>query len=306
MSNLIRLCQITLTVIAVSNKEKHCLPCFFILFINDMSSYIQGTHADVVTLNELTIYLLLFAHDTVLFSYSVAGLQTLLNKLYDYCKCWTVTVNVNTTVAMMCKTGPKNENVDLFYNHEKHYQSQKALADQAWKATFSLKSLFERVSLKPSEKVKLFDCMIIPIMNYGSEIWGSHKAPDMDRIYMRFLKYVLNVRTQITNAAVFGELGRVSLDMLRKERILKYWYKLKSSQGSLINIIFRDQVENNIRNSWASYVQNLLNDLGFNFLWTSENVTKSQLAKVIERLQGYDSHQFSKTFHLQTHKRRSV
>jgi len=52
--------------------------------------------------------------------------------------------------------------------------------------------------------------MIIPIMNYGPKIWGSHKAPDMDRIYMRFLKYVLNLRTQTTNVAVFGELGRFS------------------------------------------------------------------------------------------------
>ena len=73
------------------------------------------------------------------------------------------------------------------------------------------------------------------------------------------------------------EFGRFSLDILHKERILKYWYKLKSSQCSLINIIFRYQVENNIRNLWPSYVQNLLNDIGFNFLWTSENVTKSQL-----------------------------
>jgi len=52
--------------------------------------------------------------------------------------------------------------------------------------------------------------MIIPIMNYGPKIWGSHKAPDMDRIYMRFLKYVLNLRTQTTNASFFGELGRFS------------------------------------------------------------------------------------------------
>ena len=121
-------------------------------------------------------------------------------------------------------------------------------------------------------------------MNYGPKIWGSHKAPDMDRIYMRFLKYVLNLRTQTTNAAFCGELGRFSKDILRKEHILKYWYKLKSSQGSLINITFRYQVENNIHNSWASYGQNIINDLGFNFLWNSENVTKSQLTKVIERL----------------------
>jgi len=66
---------------------------------------------------------------------------------------------------------------------------------------------------------------------------------------------------------------------LHKEHILKYWYKLKSSQGSLINITFRYQVENNIHNSWTSYGQNIINNLGFNFLWNSENVTKSQLTK---------------------------
>jgi len=76
-----------------------------------------------------------------------------------------------------------------------------------------------RICLKPSEKLELFDYMIIPIMNYGSDIWGSHIAPDMDKIYMRFLKYVLNVRTQTTNTAVFRELGRFSLDILRIERI---------------------------------------------------------------------------------------
>jgi len=28
-------------------------------------------------------------------------------------------VNVNKTVAIVCRTGPKNEHVDLFYNLEK-------------------------------------------------------------------------------------------------------------------------------------------------------------------------------------------
>ena len=51
-------------------------------------------------------------------------------------------------------------------------------------------------------------------------------------VYMRFVKYVLNVRTQTTNGAVLGELGRLALAILRKERILKYWYTLNSCQKS--------------------------------------------------------------------------
>lgn len=60
-------------------------PLLFIFFVNDMYENIQNVNNDVFTLDELQIYLLLFADDTVLFSYSKEGLQLLLNQLYDYC-----------------------------------------------------------------------------------------------------------------------------------------------------------------------------------------------------------------------------
>ena len=42
-------------------------------------------------------------------------------------------------------------------------------------------ALIYEVSLNVSEKIKLFDAMILPILTYGSEIWGFHPAPDIDR-----------------------------------------------------------------------------------------------------------------------------
>ena len=55
------------------------------------------------------------------------------------------------------------------------------------------------------------------------------------------MKRILTVRLQLTNAAVYGELGRVLLTVVRKERILKYWFKIIKSEGSLIN----KQIANN-------------------------------------------------------------
>ena len=49
-------------------------PLLFILFINDMSEYLKDESVEVVSLEELQIFLLLFADDTVLFSYTVEGL----------------------------------------------------------------------------------------------------------------------------------------------------------------------------------------------------------------------------------------
>ena len=117
----------------------------------------------------------------------------------------------------------------------KFYQAQKSLTNQASKALFSRNNLFEKVSLNVSEKIKLFDPMILPILTYGSEIWGFHPAPDIERVHLKFLKHILCVKPQTSNVPVYGELGRVPLSIIRKERILKYWYKLMKTPDSLIH-----------------------------------------------------------------------
>ena len=66
----------------------------------------------------------------------------------------------------------------------KFYQAQKALPEQATKALFSLNNLFDKIDLSISEKLKLFDSMIQPILNYASEIRGFHPAPDIERVHL--------------------------------------------------------------------------------------------------------------------------
>ena len=127
--------------------------------------------------------------------------------------------------------------------------------------------------------------MVLPILMYGVEAWGFHSAPDAERVYLKFLKQVLSVRPQTTNAAVYGELGRVPLNIPRKERILKYLFKINNSSDSFIYKDFynmKDSRQNVI--GWALDVKTLLNNLGFAHLWNNENVLRLQLNRVIDRL----------------------
>ena len=82
------------------------------------------------------------------------------------------------------------------------------------------------VSLNVSEKLKMFDAMISPILNYGSEIWGFHKAVDIERLHLKFMKLILHVKPQTMDYIVYKELGRVTMAIIRKIRILKYWTKI--------------------------------------------------------------------------------
>lgn len=72
-----------------------------------MKSHLENGLFDVFSIDELRIFLLLFADDTVLFSYYVNGLQSLLDKLYIYCRYWGITVNTNKTVVIICKKGKR-------------------------------------------------------------------------------------------------------------------------------------------------------------------------------------------------------
>lgn len=37
------------------------------------------------------------------------------------------------------------------------------------------------------------------IMDYGSEVWGSHMGPDIERVHLSILKHVLGVRRTTNN-----------------------------------------------------------------------------------------------------------
>ena len=188
---------------------------------------------DAFTLNGLKIFILLFADDTVLILYTPHGLQNLIDQLQAYCTKWGITVNTDKTVVMVFKLGNRAENIDMYYNGKllnvvakftylgvtissngSFYQAQKSLADQGSRALFSLFALFDTVEFDITDKIKLFDSMICPILNYSSEIWGFHKSPDVEKVHIKFLKRVLRLNQNATSIALYGECGRFPLNVI--------------------------------------------------------------------------------------------
>ena len=66
------------------------------------------------------------------------------------------------------------------------YQAQKALAYQSLTSLFALNSIFDNVALETTYKIKLFDSLVTPILNYSSEVWGFHDANDVENIHLKF------------------------------------------------------------------------------------------------------------------------
>ena len=67
-------------------------------------------------------------------------------------------------------------------------ECHKTLAGQALKAIFKLnRYLYNFTNITPRHKLELFDKLVTPILNYGSEVWVFAKATQVERIHMSFI-----------------------------------------------------------------------------------------------------------------------
>ena len=73
--------------------------------------------------------------------------------------------------------------------------------------------------------MKLFDTLVSPILNFGSELWGMYKATDIELVHTKFLRYILGVKKSTNLSALYGELARIPLPVYRKINMIKYWVK---------------------------------------------------------------------------------
>ena len=290
-------------------------PLLFILFLNDISEelnvQVDASTFDNSVIDEFQKFILLFADDTLLLASTVDELQILLNKLSTYCKKWNITVNINKTKVMLFKASNRPEQFELFYDgsiietvrnfiylgvnvscNGKFFNAQKHLSEQASKALYALSNVFNNNVLLVQDKMKLFDSIVLPILMYGSEIWGFYKSNDIEKVHMRFLKQILGVRKQTSNIAVYGELGRFPLVVLIRIRILNYWFKILNSPNSLLHKVYLQQVNQLNVNAnfecWASCMRNLLNELGFSYIWDFQCISKLQLNMVTQSI--YDQY----------------
>ena len=65
-----------------------------------------------------------------------------------------------------------------------NFETQTTLSGQALKAVFTLnKYLFNFTALSPLHKLELFDKLVSPILNFGSEVWGFYKSSAIESVH---------------------------------------------------------------------------------------------------------------------------
>ena len=216
-------------------------PLLFILFINDVKETFDFQNLTERDLNLLSVFMLLFADDIAIFTTNPESLQSQLDAIHKYSYEWGLKININKTKICIFERRKSLCNFRWFINREvvdvvddfcylgiKFHctgilnRVVKTLNDQALKACNHLLSVFSRISLDIKTKLSLFDSLVVPIILYGSEVWGVYNLREVDKLHLKVCKLILGVRPQTSNTAVLGEFGIFPLSMLCKQRTLNY------------------------------------------------------------------------------------
>jgi hypothetical protein len=152
-------------------------------------------------------------------------------------------------------------------------KAKKVIAAKANRALFILRQAVNKYnSAQPDLMLRLFDKAILPIMLYGSEVWGfsdirnhptttiqilQRTIDDMDKIHIKFCKQLLGVKWSTGNMATLSELARLPLISNIIPRTVKYFLqKYHEPPTSFVKPVLRYSLKT--PNSVFSIVKSIL------------------------------------------------
>ena len=124
----------------------------------------------------------------VLVSHSAKGLQKALSILAKYCKDWKLSVNPKKTKVVIfqkkCRKSTLDCKIDIVNNYtylginfstNGNFRDCKTnLKDKTRRSIFATRRYLDFSKLSLGVTNKLFDSLFLPILLYGSEVWGIY------------------------------------------------------------------------------------------------------------------------------------
>ena len=123
--------------------------------------------------------------------------------------------------------------------------------------------MYELIDPKPELLCMLFDRLVLPVLLYLCELWGFHTAAAVERVHLKFCKWVLKLSKSTTNEMVYGDLRRCPLILEKKVHIVKYWLKIVHRELSplvqkIYKIVLHTITADNSIVNWAALVRDML------------------------------------------------
>ena len=109
--------------------------------------------------------------------------------------------------------------------------------DQGRRAQFSLLVKSRKLDLPIDVQCILFDKTVIPVLLYGSEVWGFSSINMLESFHRKYLKKILKLRPSTPNCMIYGEVGKLPLQITVDKNMINYWLRLLNKDEHTVSIM---------------------------------------------------------------------
>lgn len=287
-------------------------PLLFCIYINDLCQNLPSELG--IDIGDTSLNCLMYADDLVLFSSDIYGLQELLDRLYDYCNKWKLSVNLLKTKILVCRGGGRISMDEVWFWGDQLIEvcdsykylglifsacgitnlTLNTLVNQANAALASLKCRVKQIGYVPVDMyLKLFRGCIVPILMYGSGIHGVKNSNIIEKFVLKFYKYLLHVKSSVKHSAILCELGELPPTVMLQYNVIKFWCKLLTGSNTKLSykmyecvreLAERDDVEPFNCIHWAKEVKQILGMCGMMELWHNTDFVRYNTGEFLSQL----------------------
>lgn len=290
--------------------KQGCLlsPLLFALMLNDLHEALGGG----LKIDDMNIRILLYADDIIILADNPYILQRMINRLYDYCKIWNLTVNIQKSQIMIFdgtgrtkppykwKFGAVEIEVVKEYKYlgitvtpslklNSHLEVKETQGKLMINSTWN--EFFGNNSIQFKEKLNLFNACCRSSYTQGAEIWGFDYFEEVDKFQRFFLKKTLSIPAFTPNYIVALELGLPSLHLFTLRIHMNYIMKtlFKYDESRLPNFLSKAILRKGgyWRDAWC-HLWPISTDTNWVNCRRTEKVWKSKLSFLLNWLDEHD------------------
>ncbi len=269
-------------------------PLLFNLYINNFASYLTDLGENNIMLGKEKISHFFYADDLVILAESKEKLQTKLDQLAKFAKDKDLTVNADKSKVMIFNRAGRRIIQPFTINGEDIEVVQsftylgvditasgsfspaiKELCSKAKKAMMPLFRAVMQFQMPFKLALKLFHTYIEPILLYNAENWTIFTDKQLEKcraslsahyknainapqttVQLKYYKFILGLKRQTPNLAVFGEIARLPLALKAHLTMLKFWNRIRHmDRDTLVNQAYWENVIMN--SNWCRTIQHL-------------------------------------------------
>ena len=276
-------------------------PVLFSIYLNDLDDYLsQNLNAGIQIdfdneyMSVMTrLVVLLYADDTIILASDENDLQRSLDKFYDYCQSWKLTVNINKTKVLIfgarktdsysfhlgdqeIEITDKYKYLGIYFSQSRSFlNARKHVVEQAKKAMHLLYSRINNLNLPIDLQLKLFDHTVLPILTYACEIFSFENLDMLEKVHTSFLRKITKSKQSTPLYMLYAELGRYPLEHVIKTQTIGFWLRILLGKQSKISYlmyqVLHSQAGDSSRFKWISNVKQILCNAGRNDVWLNQN-----------------------------------